>query len=54
MGNGLPEYLLIFRKPQSDRSNGYADTPVVKDKPSRGRSRPARSSSGTRATSSNR
>ena len=32
MGAGLPEYLLLFRKPQSDRSHGYADVPVVKDK----------------------
>jgi hypothetical protein len=32
MGCGVPEYLLIFRKPPSDRSNGYADSPVHKDK----------------------
>lgn len=32
MGNGMPEYLLIFRKPPTDRSNGYADEPVVKVK----------------------
>lgn len=32
MGNGMPEYVLLFRKPPTDRSNGYADTPVVKDK----------------------
>lgn len=32
MGNGLPEYLLIFRKPPSDSSNGYADDPVKKEK----------------------
>lgn len=32
MGNGMPEYLLIFRKPPSDASNGYADSPVKKDK----------------------
>ncbi|MCF1453426.1 DNA methyltransferase [Agrobacterium vitis] len=32
MGNGMPEYLLIFRKPPSDASNGYADRPVKKDK----------------------
>lgn len=30
MGCGVPEYLLLFRKPPSDRSNGYADTPPVK------------------------
>lgn len=33
MGAGMPEYLLIFRKPPTDRSNGYADVPVVKAKP---------------------
>jgi hypothetical protein len=33
MGCGLPEYLLHFRKPPSDRSNGYADTMVAKAKP---------------------
>jgi hypothetical protein len=33
MGHGLPEYLLRFRKLPTDRSNGYADVPVVKDKP---------------------
>ncbi len=33
MGCGMPEYLLLFRKPPSDLSNGYADDPVVKDKP---------------------
>jgi hypothetical protein len=32
MGNGMPEYVLLFRKPPTDRSNGYADTPVVKSK----------------------
>ena len=32
MGVGSPEYVLIFHKPQSDRSKGYADTPVTKDK----------------------
>lgn len=32
MGCGVPEYLLIFRKPPSDLSNGYADKPVVKAK----------------------
>lgn len=32
MGAGMPEYLLIFRKPPTDSSNGYADVPVVKDK----------------------
>jgi hypothetical protein len=32
MGVGMPEYLLIFRKPPTDNSNGYADLPVVKSK----------------------
>jgi len=32
MGNGLPEYLLIFRKPPSDSSNGYSDNQVAKIK----------------------
>lgn len=32
MGCGMPEYLLILRKPPTDRSNGYADVPVVKPK----------------------
>ena len=33
MGCGVPEYLLLFRKPPSDMSSGYADIPVVKEKP---------------------
>ena len=33
MGAGMPEYLLIFRKPPSDLSNGYADVPVRKNRP---------------------
>ncbi len=33
MGFGMPEYLLLFRKPPSDCSNGYADKPVQKLKP---------------------
>lgn len=32
MGVGSPEYILLFRKPQSDRSRGYADEPVGKGK----------------------
>ena len=32
MGFGSPEYGLVFRKPQTDRTRGYADTPVTKDK----------------------
>lgn len=32
MGVGSPEYILLFHKPQTDRSRGYADAPVVKRK----------------------
>lgn len=32
MGVGSPEYVLLFRKPQTDRTRGYADRPVAKDK----------------------
>lgn len=30
MGVGSPEYVLLFHKPQTDRSRGYADTPIKK------------------------
>lgn len=30
MGVGSPEYILLFRKPQTDRAKGYADERVVK------------------------
>lgn len=30
MGVGMPEYLLLFRKPQTDPSKAYSDVPVVK------------------------
>lgn len=30
MGVGSPEYILLFHKPQTDRTKGYADTPVSK------------------------
>jgi hypothetical protein len=33
MGHGMPEYLLEFRRPPSDLSDGYADDPVTKPKP---------------------
>jgi DNA modification methylase len=39
MGVGMPEYLLIFRKPPTDTSNGYADLSVVKSKEKYSRSR---------------
>lgn len=32
MGVGCPEYILLFRKLPSDRSNAYADDPVTKSK----------------------
>lgn len=32
MGVGSPEYVLLFHKPQTDRTKGYADDPVTKDK----------------------
>lgn len=32
MGVGSPEYILLFHKPQTDRTRGYADTPVAHDK----------------------
>jgi DNA modification methylase len=32
MGVGSPEYIVLMRKPQTDRSKGYADEPVSKDK----------------------
>ena len=39
MGFGMPEYLLLFRKPQTDTSKSYADLPVVKDKGTYSRAR---------------
>ncbi len=39
MGVGLPEYVLIFRKPPTDNSDGYADDPVAKTKEEYSRSR---------------
>lgn len=32
MGVGSPEYIILFRKPQTDRTKGYADEPVSKSK----------------------
>lgn len=32
MGVGMPEYLLLFRKPPTGTENSYADNPVVKSK----------------------
>ncbi len=39
MGVGMPEYLLLFRKPPSETANAYADVPVVKSKSKYTRSR---------------
>lgn len=39
MGVGMPEYLLLFRKPPSDTTNSYADEPVVKSKAEYSRAR---------------
>lgn len=39
MGVGSPEYILIFHKPQTDRTKGYADTPVTKSKTDYSRAR---------------
>lgn len=39
MGVGMPEYLLIFRKPPTENINSYADDPVIKDKGVYSRSR---------------
>lgn len=39
MGNGMPEYLMLFRKNPTDTSDGYADEPVKKDKATYTRSR---------------
>lgn len=32
MGSGLPEYLLLFRKPPTEKTTARADEPVTKDK----------------------
>lgn len=39
MGAGSPEYILLFHKPQTDRTRGYADVPVAKSKADYTRSR---------------
>lgn len=39
MGVGSPEYILLFHKPQTDRTRGYADVPVAKTKQDYSRSR---------------
>lgn len=39
MGFGMPEYLLLFRKPPTESTNSYADEPVIKQKAEYSRSR---------------
>jgi DNA modification methylase len=39
MGVGSPEYVVIMRKPQTDRTKGYADVPVEKSKKEYSRAR---------------
>lgn len=39
MGCGSPEYLLLFRKPPSDKTNARADEPVTKEKKDYSRAR---------------
>lgn len=39
MGVGCPEYVLLFHKPQTDRTRGYADVPVAKGKDEYSRAR---------------
>ena len=39
MGVGSPEYILLLRKPQTDRSRGFADEPVKKSKDDYSRAR---------------
>ncbi len=39
MGVGSPEYVVIVRKPQTDKSKSYADCPVVKSKEDYSRAR---------------
>lgn len=39
MGVGSPEYILLFHKPQTDRTKGFADVPVAKGKADYSRAR---------------
>ena len=39
MGVGCPEYILLFHKPQTDRTRGYADVPVTHNKDEYSRAR---------------
>jgi hypothetical protein len=39
MGSGVPEYVLVFRKPPTDNATSYADVPVMKRKQDYSRAR---------------
>lgn len=54
MGVGMPEYLLYFRKPATDRTNAYADIPVVKSKDKYSRARWQMDAHGFTRSSGNR
>ena len=54
MGVGMPEYLLLFRKPPTDTTNSYADDPVVKSKVDYSRSRWQTDAHGFARSSGNR
>jgi len=54
MGVGMPEYLLMFRKPQTDTSRAYADEPVIKSKQKYARSRWQADAQGFTRSSGNR
>jgi DNA modification methylase len=54
MGVGMPEYLLLFRKPQTDKTNAYADIPVVKSKQEYSRARWQMDAHGFERSSGNR
>jgi DNA modification methylase len=54
MGVGMPEYLLMFRKPQTDSTKGYADEPVIKSKERYSRARWQADAHGFTRSSGNR
>lgn len=54
MGVGMPEYLLLFRKPPTSSEKSYADTPVVKNKGVYSRSRWQTDAHGFARSSGNR
>jgi DNA modification methylase len=54
MGVGMPEYLLLFRKPPTENSNSYADNPVVKSKAKYSRARWQTDAHGFARSSGNR